>query len=74
MLDQSVQLTSTLLAMPSQKAGVNLNVTIPLDAIDRNGFSHHAGSHSLPATTSQGPVVASTASALLVAHPRTKET
>lgn len=75
MLDpRSVQLMSTLLAMPSQKAGVSLNVTIPLDTIDISGFSHHRGSHSLPTTTSQGPAVASSASALLAAHHRTKET
>lgn len=60
--------------MPSQKAGVSLNATIPLDTIDIRGFSHHKGSHSLPATTSQGPAVASSASALLAAHHRTKET
>lgn len=71
---ESVQLKSTLLAMPSQKAGVSLNVTIPLDTIDKSGFSHHKGSHSLPATNSQGPVAASSASALLAAHRRTKET
>lgn len=65
---------STLLAMPSQKAGVSLNVIVPVDAIDKSGFSHHKGSRSLPATTSQGPVVASSASALLAAHHRTKET
>lgn len=71
---ESVQLMSTLLAMPSQKAGVSLNIIVPLDTIDKSGFSHHKGFHSLPVTTSQGPVVASSASALLAAHHRTKET
>lgn len=65
---------STRLAMPGQKAGVSLNVKVPVDTIDKTGFSHHRGSQSLPATTSQGPVVASSASALLAAHHRTKET
>lgn len=69
---------STVLAVQrSQKAGAADYITIlaiPLDTIDRSGFSHHVGSRSLPATTSQGPVAASTPSALLAAHPRTKET
>lgn len=69
---------STLVAVQrSQKAGAAAYITIlalPLDTVDRSGFSHHMGSRSLPAATSQGPVAASTASALLAAHPRTKET
>lgn len=66
---------STLLAVQhSQKAGASVYITIPLDTIDKRGFSHHMGSCSLAATTSQGPVAASAASALLAAHPRTKET